>query len=252
MSYVSDKQSVGAGRSGLRNPRNATLGSLSLSEILGMTSLEALHDVISTALFLPHNYPLRDIYKLTSPLHRYRLPGIPPLTSYQSQKTLTPFHNRCTTAFLRLALHSTYFTTSITYQFTLPTMMRSYRLRGPSHTRISAIKAQQRPNARIRTAPSRRQFSQSTCLAYPRKDSQDKDSMNTEATEYSKSATDDEGARHDDAAFNPDITDPQQQKDKAGEGTGEGTVSKSVLFPLFTFLWIGGFLRPWVLCSVLS
>ena len=56
--------------------------------------------------------------------------------------------------------------------------------------------------------------------------------MNTEATEYSKSATDDEGARHDDAAFNPDITDPQQQKDKAGEGTGEGTVSKSVLSPL--------------------
>ena len=59
--------------------------------------------------------------------------------------------------------------------------------------------------------------------------------MNTEATEYSKSATDDEGARHDDAAFNPDITDPQQQKDKAGEGTGEGTVSKSVLSPLFAF-----------------
>lgn len=44
--------------------------------------------------------------------------------------------------------------------------------------------------------------------------------MNTEATEYSKSATDDEGARQEDAAFNPDITDPQEQKDKAGEGTG--------------------------------
>ena len=74
--------------------------------------------------------------------------------------------------------------------------------------------------------------------------------MNTEATEYSKSATDDEGARHDDAAFNPDITDPQQQKDKAGEGTGEGTVSKSVLSPLFVFFRIAGLLRRWVLCSV--
>lgn len=72
-----------------------------------------------------------------------------------------------------------------------------------------------------------RQFSQSIRLAYPRKDSQDKDSMNTEATEYSKSATDDEGARQEDAAFNPDITDPQEQKDVAGEGTGKGTVSKS-------------------------
>ena len=50
--------------------------------------------------------------------------------------------------------------------------------------------------------------------------------MNTEATEYSKSASDDEGARQADAAFDPDITDPQQQKDKAGEGTGEGTVSE--------------------------
>lgn len=61
----------------------------------------------------------------------------------------------------------------------------------------------------------------------PRKDSQHKDSINTEATEYSKSATDDESARQGDAAFDPDITDPQQQKDKAGEGTG-GTVSDSV------------------------
>lgn len=50
--------------------------------------------------------------------------------------------------------------------------------------------------------------------------------MNTEATEYSKSATDDASAKQGDAAFDPDITDPQQQKDKAGEGTGEGTVSE--------------------------
>lgn len=73
---------------------------------------------------------------------------------------------------------------------------------------------------------SRRQFSQSSRLAYPRKDSQDKDSINTEATEYSKSASDDEGARQGDAAFDPNITDPQKQKDKAGEGIGEATVSE--------------------------
>ena len=130
--------------------------------------------------------------------------------------------------------------------------MRSYRLRVPSHTRISSIKAQLRPNTQRGIAPSRRQFSQSTWLAYPRKDSQDKDSINTEATEYSKSATDDEGARHDDAAFNPDITDPQQQKDKASEGTGEGTVSKSVLSPFVTSFRIAELLSPYVPCSVLS
>lgn len=130
--------------------------------------------------------------------------------------------------------------------------MRSYRLSVPSHTRISSIKAQLRPNTQLGTPPPRRQFSQSTWLAYPRKDSQDKDSINTEATEYSKSATDDEGARHDDAAFNPDITDPQQQKDKAAEGTGEGTVSQSVLSPLFTFFRIIRLLKPRVPSSVLS
>lgn len=47
--------------------------------------------------------------------------------------------------------------------------------------------------------------------------------MNTEATEYSKSATDDEAARHEEAAFDPNTTDPQAQKKKAGES---GEVSR--------------------------
>lgn len=109
-------------------------------------------------------------------------------------------------------------------------MVRPCRLRAPSHTRISTIKQQnqqphsQQPSLRV---PAYRQFSQTLSFALPRKDSQHKDSINTEATEYSKSATDDESARQEDAAFNPDITDPQEQKDKAGEGTGGGTVSNS-------------------------
>ncbi|KAL8666927.1 MAG: hypothetical protein Q9202_001167 [Teloschistes flavicans] len=65
-----------------------------------------------------------------------------------------------------------------------------------------------------------RPLSQSTRLAYPRKDSQDKDSINTEATEYSKSGTDDASARHDDTAFDPSTTDPHEQKDQVGEKTG--------------------------------
>ncbi len=90
------------------------------------------------------------------------------------------------------------------------------------------MKSQCQSPTLLRT-PVKRQFSQSIRFTYPRKDSQDKDSINTEATEYSKSATDDEGARQEDVAFNPDITDPQKQKDKAGDGTGEGTVSDQVL-----------------------
>ena len=65
-----------------------------------------------------------------------------------------------------------------------------------------------------------RNLSTSLRLTYPRKDSQHKDSINTEATEYSKSATDDEGARQEEAAFDPNITDPEAQKEKAGEGNG--------------------------------
>ena len=61
-------------------------------------------------------------------------------------------------------------------------------------------------------------FSTKSLRLYPRKDSQDKDSINTEATEYSKSGTDDEAARREDAAFDPEITDPSQEMGKAGEG----------------------------------
>ena len=57
-------------------------------------------------------------------------------------------------------------------------------------------------------------------MGNPRKDSQNRESMNTEATEYSKSATDDEAARHDEAAFDPNLTDPETQKKKAGDVGG--------------------------------
>lgn len=53
---------------------------------------------------------------------------------------------------------------------------------------------------------------------YPRKDSQDKDSINTEATEYSKSGTDDASAKQEEAAFDPSTTDPKEEKKVAGEG----------------------------------
>lgn len=105
-------------------------------------------------------------------------------------------------------------------------MVRPCRLRAPTHTRITTIKQQPRSPQPLPRIPAHRQFSQTLSFALPRKDSQDKDSINTEATEYSKSATDDEGARQEEAAFDPNITDPQEEKDKAGEGTGKGTVSR--------------------------
>lgn len=68
-------------------------------------------------------------------------------------------------------------------------------------------------------APIRLQnLHQSCLLRLPRKDSQDKDSINTDATEYSKSGTDDDAARNEKAAFDPSQTKPGEEKEKAGEG----------------------------------
>ena len=67
-------------------------------------------------------------------------------------------------------------------------------------------------------------FHNSAKLAYPRKGSEDKDSINRESTEYSKSGTDDEAAAMNDAAFDPSKTSPEEQMETAGK---ESAVSGS-------------------------
>ncbi len=42
--------------------------------------------------------------------------------------------------------------------------------------------------------------------------------MDPEPNEYAKSSTDDTTAENEDAAFNPNITDPEEARQKAGEG----------------------------------
>ena len=65
--FVSDKQSMGAGGIRFKESSKGTLVSAYFPNleslvrnyfptVIAMTSLEALLDVISTALFLPHNY----------------------------------------------------------------------------------------------------------------------------------------------------------------------------------------------------
>ncbi|KAI9847512.1 MAG: hypothetical protein M1837_002413 [Sclerophora amabilis] len=72
------------------------------------------------------------------------------------------------------------------------------------------------------TITSARTFHRTVTAPWPRKDSQDKDSINTEATEYSKSGTDDQAAQQDSAAFDPSLTAPESQKERAGEGDEPG------------------------------
>ena len=75
-----------------------------------------------------------------------------------------------------------------------------------------------RPSRSLQIVYAARAFTNTSRSLYPRKDSQDKDSMNTEANEYAKSGTDDDAARQSDAAFNPDKTSPEEQLETAGKG----------------------------------
>lgn len=53
----------------------------------------------------------------------------------------------------------------------------------------------------------------------PQHDAQEnREKINTDANEYAKSGTDDTAASNEEAAFDPEITNPQEAKKKAGEG----------------------------------
>jgi len=78
---------------------------------------------------------------------------------------------------------------------------------------------------------AKRQFSQTALQSYPRVGSQDKDSIDTEATEYSKSGTDDGAARQEDAAFNPNKTGPEDEKNTAGDGNNSNPLNVSPANP---------------------
>lgn len=118
---------------------------------------------------------------------------------------------------------------SSTPSYLIPAMART-RLRHsvPTHTRISANKQKPRPQPAKFIPDEKRMFSRSSTLNYPRKDSQDRSSISTEATEYSKSGTDDETAQQDDPSFDPKLTDPGAQKAEAGENNQVGYI---ILFP---------------------
>ncbi|KAB8294037.1 hypothetical protein EYC80_009495 [Monilinia laxa] len=75
---------------------------------------------------------------------------------------------------------------------------------------------------RLNPLPLARPFSYTPPSQLPRKDAQHKDSINTEATEYSKSGTDDAAARQEGAAFDPESTRPEEEMEQAGKGHGEG------------------------------
>ncbi|THX89561.1 hypothetical protein D6D05_01144 [Aureobasidium pullulans] len=92
---------------------------------------------------------------------------------------------------------------------------------GPLSRRLLAQQPRvlsQRPIARVISRPL-----SYTYQLQARKDVQDKDSLKPEPNEYSKSGSDDEAARVEDTAFNPNKTTPEEQHDSAESESGKAS-----------------------------
>ncbi|CAG8983928.1 hypothetical protein HYALB_00006895 [Hymenoscyphus albidus] len=87
-----------------------------------------------------------------------------------------------------------------------------------------AYKASPSPSS-SRTFPSAsssvRTLTTSTPLSFPRKGNEDRESMNTDSDEYTKSGTDDLSAKQEEAAFDPKATKPETERKIAGESKGD-------------------------------
>ena len=75
-----------------------------------------------------------------------------------------------------------------------------------------------------------------------RKDAQDKDSLKPEPNEYSKSGSDDEAARIEETAFDPNKTSPEEQHASA-EGESQKVSYRD--FSVFRISTPSQLLRPW-------
>ena len=89
----------------------------------------------------------------------------------------------------------------------MPPLLRICLARLPKSTPSSSLSA----SSSISRA---RHLSTSAALRYPRKDSEDRESMSINPTEYSKSGSDG-GAAQQDVAFKPGNTKPEEAMDKA-------------------------------------
>lgn len=91
-------------------------------------------------------------------------------------------------------------------RFMATTHHHPHRLRTtvPPGTRIAAV----------------RSYYKSSIHKYPTKDAQDRESLNPQSTEYSKSGSDDIAATSN-TAFDPHKTAPETQKKSAGRESGE-------------------------------
>ncbi|KAI1496698.1 hypothetical protein F5X99DRAFT_413871 [Biscogniauxia marginata] len=98
----------------------------------------------------------------------------------------------------------------------------SSRARVPLALRLTTTTTNRHP---VPQQQQRRPIHRPAALARPYKDDMDRESLKPKAHEYTHSGTDDQVAASEDAAFDPDKTSPEAQKDTAGAEASEGTTN---------------------------
>ncbi|KAI0908238.1 hypothetical protein F4824DRAFT_500919 [Ustulina deusta] len=87
---------------------------------------------------------------------------------------------------------------------------------------MPSLRASVFQTARILPSHASRLLHQTAVRGAPYKDDMDRESLKPKAHEYTQSGTDDETAsEHGDAAFDPDKTSPEHEKDTAAEGAAQ-------------------------------
>ncbi|KAI0186668.1 hypothetical protein EV127DRAFT_483985 [Xylaria flabelliformis] len=84
---------------------------------------------------------------------------------------------------------------------------------------MSGIRTSIFRTARVLPSHTSRLLHQTAVSRIPYKDDMDRESLKPKAHEYTQSGTDDEmAAQHDDAAFNPNKTSPEAERNTAAQG----------------------------------
>ena len=98
--------------------------------------------------------------------------------------------------------------------------------------RVSRQLARRLPRYNTRLQPQAlRQFQTSTYRSATKENLQDKDSLDPQSSEYSKTGSDQDSATVEDAAFSTDKPRPEQQRKQAGNESGSN-VTNPVSHPI--------------------
>ena len=91
--------------------------------------------------------------------------------------------------------------------------------------RVASRSLQPLPSRLLPAISQSAPFSQGAFRSFSKKNGQDRESINTESTEHTKSSTDDEAAAQNQAAYDPSRTSPESEMESAQKGNKVGCLS---------------------------